>query len=155
MDRSPAQEPLHLLFVCGGNTCRSPMAAALAERASAGGVRAESAGVAACEASARPEAVDIMREEFDIDVSNHRPRDIEDLSLGEFHYIVAMDATVACKLAECFDVPAGKMIRWNIDDPYGQGRAAYQRCVREIVRCLPDLANHLHLPVARLDYDAR
>ena len=69
---------MHVLVVCTGNTCRSPMAEALLKRElevlGRTDVTVSSAGVAAYEgAKASAYAVEVLREEG-IDLSQHRSR---------------------------------------------------------------------------------
>jgi protein-tyrosine-phosphatase len=69
-----------IMFVCTGNTCRSPMAEALcraiAQEVGALGVQATSAGTnAAAGRGASLHAVNVMRE-MAIDLSGHRARSL-------------------------------------------------------------------------------
>ena len=71
---------MKVVFVCAGNICRSPMAAALfsrsaRERRSLADVKVTSAGVIAFPGNpATPETADVMREEFDLDLEGHEAR---------------------------------------------------------------------------------
>lgn len=69
---------MNILFVCTGNTCRSPMAAALMKRRmEREGIpgKAESAGLAASCEPASQLAVTVMRE-WDIDLRGHHSRPV-------------------------------------------------------------------------------
>lgn len=70
----------NLLFVCTGNTCRSPMAAALARHAVRergwSGVEVASAGVAALAGSpASPEVPEVL-EELGVGAADHQAREL-------------------------------------------------------------------------------
>lgn len=70
------EAPRSVLFLCGYNIIRSPMAAALADQMFGGTLRVESAGV-------RKEDVDpfvpAVMNELGIDLSRHKPRTLEEL----------------------------------------------------------------------------
>lgn len=70
----------NLLFVCTGNTCRSPMAAALASHAAEGrgwsGLDVASAGVAALPGSPASPEVPVVLEELGIDAPDHLAREL-------------------------------------------------------------------------------
>jgi protein-tyrosine-phosphatase len=80
-----------VLFVCSGNTCRSPMAKELFTRflsCREGGslayeYQASSAGIWAADGlPASPEALEVMREEYAIDLSGHRSRRLNQELVG-------------------------------------------------------------------------
>ena len=114
-----------VLFVCYGNTCRGPMAAAYANYALPN-VRAESAGTFAAGSPANPLAVALMRERFNIDLRGHVSRVVSDLDLGEFDLIV--------RLAQVQVPGRGPMLSWDIDDPVGRGPAAYQAALDAMIK---------------------
>jgi len=123
-----------VLFVCYGNTCRSPMAAAYANHALPG-VRAESAGTFAPGAPANPLAVALMRERFNIDLRRHVSRLVGDLDLSSFDLIVrTTDVEVRT------DVP---MLSWDIADPVGQGPAAYRAALDAMIAKIDALPSAL------------
>lgn len=70
----------NLLFVCTGNTCRSPMAEALARQAIAergwGEVDVGSAGVAALAGSPASAEVPAVLEEAGVDMGDHQAREL-------------------------------------------------------------------------------
>ena len=134
-----------ILFVCGGNTCRSPIAVALARNMFGDTIHAESAGVDAYGEAASREAIRVMADQFTIDITDHRPRDVEDVSMSDFDYVVAMKPYIADDLAHRFGLPAGRMIIWEVDDPVGGGASAYGRCVDDITKGLKTIRCELRI----------
>ena len=119
-----------LLFVCTGNTCRSPMAAALAQDR---GYAAMSAGVAAQRSDgAAPFAARALRSARGLDLSDHTPRDVEALDLSDYAMIVAMAPNVARHLRTEYDVPPDRLVTWTIPDPYGGTMTDYRYCLEQI-----------------------
>ena len=83
--RRVKRHPTCILFVCGGNTCRSPMAAGLAGKMLGRVARVESAGIDAGGQKATPEAILVMRE-CGIDIFGHQARDISSVPLNSYDH---------------------------------------------------------------------
>lgn len=72
-----------VLFVGVGNTCRTPMAEGFAKKY---GLRAESAGTMPGK-GVTPQAVQAMKER-DIDISNHKPKQLDFYDVPDFDRVV-------------------------------------------------------------------
>lgn len=103
---------MKILFVCTGNTCRSPMAAALLAKAAAeSGLRIEvlSAGTGAAEYQpATPEALGAMRD-LDIDLSAHRSRRLSADLVAAADLILTMTAAQRATVRLLAPEAAGKV----------------------------------------------
>lgn len=140
---------MKILFVCGGNTCRSPIAAAITQRVLGTTVETDNGGIAPHGDSATLEAIAVTRDLFGIDLSPHRPHAVHRESLATYDYIVAMDSYVASRLRAEYGIPASRLIQWQIADPYLQGREAYERCARKIKSAVRALRDRLKEPQSR------
>jgi protein-tyrosine-phosphatase len=119
-----------VLFVCYGNTCRSPMAEGLAKKILGDKAKVESAGLMPMFESAALDGVTILKELFDVDISQHRPRDVSELSLREYDRIIVLDTYVYNTMSKLMKDIADKLILWDTEDPFGQDRATYERVAR-------------------------
>jgi protein-tyrosine-phosphatase len=146
---APPLAPQRLfLFVCSGNTCRSPMAAAIANAEIAKrlgipvasletvNIRAMSAGVTArVGAPLTPEAVEVLRE-FDVPVKPHAARNLTPELASEAELIFCMTKAQRQAVIEMLPQFAGKTYclhaETDVDDPIGKGMAAYVACARQI-----------------------
>jgi protein-tyrosine-phosphatase len=116
------------------------MAAGIAQKILLQGIdHVESAGVAAYGSKATREAIEVMKCEFDIDISGHRPQDVANLSFSDFDYIIAMGSYEYDYLKEHHQIEPSKLIEWDIEDPYHQGVEAYKKCANKIQKCMRDL----------------
>ena len=84
----------NLIFVCYGNICRSPMAEGQAKKMLGNKVKIESAGLAPYFESAAEKAVEVLKNFYGINISNHSPRSVTDLDLKRFGLIIALDSIV-------------------------------------------------------------
>jgi protein-tyrosine phosphatase len=142
-----------VLFVCTGNTCRSPMAeglakAALAERLGcpaadlpARGFWVLSAGVATyAGAGAAAEAAEVARE-LGADLSAHRSRPVNPQLLAAADDVIAMTRGHAEAMAVRYP-DLGPPVRLlcgeaeDLDDPIGGDAAVYRACAETIRRHL-------------------
>jgi protein-tyrosine-phosphatase len=124
--------PVRLLFVCIGNTCRSPLAAAVASALLGSRVHAESAGVTETGRPASPDAIAVLQERFGIDLTMHRSRHLTEVTLAEFDVLIALDPIVYAPLREQCPVPPPEILLWPVQDPYREGLDAYHRCLAEL-----------------------
>jgi protein-tyrosine-phosphatase len=136
------------LFVCSGNTCRSPIAAAIGnaeiamrlkipgESLERARVQAQSAGLSAkVDAPMTPEAQQVLRL-MDIPVPAHNARNLTAELAHQVERIFCMtqahrSAVIelvpsAAEKTQCLD-PDG-----DVEDPIGKGDAAYMKCARRI-----------------------
>src|SRR4051794_21755351 len=124
-----------VLFVCTGNSARSPIAEALLGRHSAGHLAVTSAGTRP-KADLHPNAIRVLRETFDIDVSGQRPRHLDTLAGRTLDHVITLcdKAREACP--EFPDHP--RRIHWSIPAPAtasdsdSAGYPAFERTAAEI-----------------------
>jgi protein-tyrosine-phosphatase len=111
--------PQAVLFACGMNAVRSPMAAALFQQLFGKSIYVGSAGVQRGELD--PFAVAAM-EEIGIDIARHKPvtfEDVEDLEGLNFDLIVTLSPPAHHKALELTRVHAAQVEYWPTIDPTG------------------------------------
>ena len=131
-----------LLFVCRGNTCRSPMAEGIAKNLLQRTEGIKSAGIAPFTDGAALEAIEVMHS-FGIEISDHQTQDVADISLEDFDYVITMEPRVFEHLLNHHSGVKSKLIAWNITDPYGQELDVYRECANEIQEHMHNLVTTL------------
>ena len=147
-----------VLFICTGNTCRSPMAQAIFNSLCVEkglDMYAESAGLAAAMGqSASDNAVKVMAEKG-IDISSHRSRFLPSLNLNEFTYFVLMNES-GIPILNSLGIP-GEYIRvlkrkpseniydleTGISDPFLGDITVYRKCRDELYYAVSELIKTL------------
>jgi ArsR family transcriptional regulator, arsenate/arsenite/antimonite-responsive transcriptional repressor / arsenate reductase (thioredoxin) len=110
-----------VLFLCTGNSARSPIAEALLRLRA--GSRVEVASAGSHPKTLHPLAVRVLREEYGVDLAGRVPRSVADLAGDRFDYVV----TLCDRLREvCPEVPDGaRRVHWSTPDPSTAAGAAY------------------------------
>jgi len=123
-----------VLFVCTGNSARSPIAEALLRLRLGGRVTVTSAGTRP-KPDLHPHAVRVLREGFGIDVADQRPRHLDTVAARRFDHVITLcdKAREACP--EFRDDP--RRTHWSVPDPAttrvpDQGYRAFQAVAADI-----------------------
>ena len=154
-----AATPTRVLFVCTGNTCRSPMAAAVLndraapreictacaeQSAETGRYVAFSAGLYAAQgAPITPHAAEALREAGIVctpsnDYEAHRAHTVTAEDVANADMVVAITTKHAMELLMRFPDAASKIrtLPMDIADPFGGTLATYRECLMQLRYCL-------------------
>lgn len=126
-----------IIFVCMGNTCRSPMAEGICKKLNEDkNIQIESRGLAAVNgASAAENAVEVMKQ-MGIDISSHRAKNFTQADLDTDRIICMTNEIYAFFLR--LGVPESKLevLGGGIPDPYGGDLEVYRKCAELIEKSL-------------------
>jgi len=138
-----------VLFVCTGNTCRSPMAEAMFRKLLAArlqcpvgavedrGFVVQSAGLsAACGMPASPEAIDLVRR-YGVNLDRHKSQPVTAELLSSADYVLTMTARHRQAVLDRFPELAPRIRTLapdgsDVPDPIGGGPVEYRRCLEQI-----------------------
>jgi protein-tyrosine phosphatase len=129
----------HILIVCVGNICRSPMAEAVLKQALAPrGITVASAGLGALvDYPADAHAVTLMQQR-DLDITAHRAQQLNEALLAEADLVLVMEKAHKRAIEQNEPTARGKIYRvgeWqnqDIPDPYRQPLAAFEAALQQI-----------------------
>lgn len=147
-----------ILLVCSGNTCRSPMAAALLNKIlrekglDPQQYRIATAGLSAAPGwPASPEAVHALHLEG-LDISGHRSRVLDEAMVEEADVVLTMTANHRRRILEQYMQPGDKVftlagfagdIEADIVDPFGMDAVKYIESAAELKRLLYKIVDRL------------
>ena len=128
----------NIIFICTGNTCRSPMAEGLF-RAHGGeeqtGLTAASAGLFTQDGVPASENAITAAKELGADISAHRSRMLTPEMAQNARYLVCMTGAHYDRLCEMFPDCADKvftLLQTDISDPFGGDLETYRRAAAQI-----------------------
>ncbi|MFB2553394.1 arsenate-mycothiol transferase ArsC [Ensifer soli] len=147
-DRTDEKPLRSVLFMCGMNSIRSPMAEALAKAMLPAGVYIASAGVRRGE---RDPFVDAVLGEIGLDVGRHQPHSLEELEDDYFDLIITLAPEAHHAALELTRSMAVDVVYWPTPDPTATTGSREQR-----LGAYRDVRDHLEgLILGRLAKDRR
>jgi len=151
-------DPKHVLFVCTGNTCRSPMAEGLLRLATAGrgDFHVSSAGIAASKGSpASRETLQILKKRG-ASLDGFKSRPVSEALLKASSHVFAMTEGHLAALEARFPQHADKffLVRefagvpeqrgaTDVPDPIGMGLAAYEEVAKILDAAIPAIIAYI------------
>lgn len=148
-----------IIFVCTGNTCRSPMAEAIfrdiiVEKGIDKNFEVSSAGIYSFEGDpASYQAIEVMKKEFGIDLKTHRAKIIDDSDIEKADIILTMTKHHRDMIIDIYPEASEKVhilkefagIKEDTDviDPFGQDYDTYKSCANEIEELLVEILERL------------
>lgn len=147
---------MNILFVCTGNTCRSPMAEGFLKHkinSQAGedcDSRVYSRGISVIQDSSVSINSVIATGEFGVDISNHIPMQltVEDIEVADFIFTMTMSqASVLKELLPQFSEKIFSVAEYtsadDISDPYGGSIELYRYCAGQLNSAVDIIYNKL------------
>lgn len=142
---------MNILFVCTGNTCRSPMAAYIMDKVAVENdldVLIESAGIFAEPGQPASENAVKAMADMGIDISEHRTQPVTEELLKKSDLVLTMtegqkriiEPTAGDKVYTLKEYGGGS---GDISDPYGGDLEEYKETAQEIYDAIVDIAEKL------------
>ncbi len=138
------ENPIRILFLCTGNSCRSQMAEGWARALKSGAVEAASAGIE--RHGLNPRAVRVMAE-AGVDISGQRSKTVDEVADRTFDYVVTVCGHVG-ETCPAWLRGQARVVHVGFDDPPALARGAeteeealapYRRVRDEIRAFIEDL----------------
>lgn len=147
-----SDRPIHLLYVCSGNICRSPMATGMTKsyaRLRNRQVEVRSAGTLQLfNQPASPHAVTVCKE-IGVDISSHRSQGVTQELVSWADHILVMEFAHAHYIREHFE-HLDKVILFGhmggvmeVPDPIGSWKSTYRKNRKLLQRCVESFVDRM------------
>jgi len=166
---SGTERPFRVLFVCSGNTCRSPLAEAALKRMlgeSAGKVEVRSAGVSAWDGAPASDGARAVARRHGLDLEGHQSRRLtsailagQDLVLlmnpGDLLRVRALDPEGGAEVFGLADFGRSRPEGVGVPDPYGGPPEAYEETLARIEEHLGRVMPYIQAELREREVGAR
>ncbi len=138
----------HILVVCVGNICRSPMAEYFLKQ-SYPHLQIESAGIAGLSGQPADDKAQLCMQRHGISLHSHVAKKLNAEQIKKADLILVMSKNQQKHLEQSWPFAKGKVFRlghWqncNVPDPYQQGQQIFDETCELIQRCIADWNNYI------------
>lgn len=138
-----------IVFICTGNTCRSPMAEGLfkdMDGEEKTGLEAVSAGIFTNNGMSVSENAVIAAKELGADISNHKSQILNENIVNDAKYLVCMTGAHYDQILLKFSNASDKLftlLPTDVDDPFGGNIDDYRKCATQIKSAVESIIERL------------
>ncbi len=136
-----------IIFVCTGNTCRSPMAKVLFEKhlndKKVQNVEVDSCGIFATKGSPAAKNAVIIAKKLGADLKDHKSKPLNNEIIQGTSLFVCMSEKHSLMLQRLVAQDKTIVLGDGIPDPYGQNEGEYMKCAQKIIEGFEQIASML------------